>query len=183
MSIKPIIIISLFLFLGLAFYYPIQMDSSNHAEEQKDMMSSIIASSNDSLTPNKAIASNDPYATKGLDKKPRHDYICEVHFFDSNYEELENLEDFKGDYKTVQRITIQRQGISSLPQNILNFKNVELLDLSHNKFETIAVEKIKNFKNLKKLYLNSNLLTKTEINTIKTQLPNITVFDNEDVNK
>ena len=173
----------LFLLLGLAFYYPKQVDSANYNEDKDTVMSSAITVSNDSIIPNRTIASNDPYATKGLGRKPKHDYICEVHFFDNTYEELENLEDFKGDYKTVKRITVQRQGISSLPQNLLQFKNIELLDLSHNKLEAMDVEKIRTFKNLKSLYLNSNQLTKTEINSIKTQLPNITVFANEDVNK
>lgn len=126
---------------------------------------------------------HDPYATKGKGRKPKHDYICEVHLFDNSYQELKDLKDFKGDPTLVQRITIQRQGITELPNNIYDFKNIELLDISHNKLNTINIEKIKTFNKLKNLYLNGNEMTDEEINSIKNQFTNITIFNNEDVTK
>lgn len=127
--------------------------------------------------------SHDPYATKNKGRKPKNDYICEVHLFDNSYQELENLRDFTGDPLTVKKITIQRQGIVELPSNIYEFKNIELLDISHNNLEGIDVDKIKTFKKLKNLYLNGNKITDEKINEIKTQFSHTNIFNNEDVAK
>lgn len=186
MRIKPIVIITLFLFTGIACNYSNQDNSTNLNEKEETTMSvasKVSEYSKDSIKPNAALTSNDPYATKGVGRPPKHDYICEVYFFDNNYQELKNLKDFDGDFGTVKRITIQRQGISSLPSIIEQFKNLEILDISHNKFEEINLDRIKGLKKLKSLYINSNKLTKEKINLIRNQLPNITIFDDEDVSK
>lgn len=117
-------------------------------------------------------------------KNIKNNFVCEVHFFDGNYLELNQLEDFKGDYNQVKRISILFKGITSLPSNLSLFNNVQILDLSNNKLTNLNAGYFLQFQYLNELYLNNNLISDEEINLkFKPFLPNVKVFNTLDIHK
>ena len=121
------------------------------------------------------------YNKKKIVKK--NPYICEVHFENGNYQELNRLEDFTGEYQEVKKVILMYLELTEFPSNLSKFQKLETLDLSHNKLKIIDASYFKQFSKLKTLYLNDNLMEDIEIDVLDSQLQNVTVYNKEEVSK
>ena len=76
----------------------------------------------------------------------------------------------------VTSISIQSKDLTRIPEELSQFKNIEVLDLSHNKIQSVSSDFFKKFKNLKKVYLNNNAIPNAEIKRLSDMYPTIKFY-------
>lgn len=73
-------------------------------------------------------------------------------------------------------ISIQNQNLNEVPNEIIQFKNLKTIDLSHNNIRKIDPKQIAKFKKLKKLYINSNPISDEVITDLRKALPSVQIL-------
>ena len=73
-------------------------------------------------------------------------------------------------------ISIQYKGLTEIPKEIAQFKNLEVFDLSHNNLRSISPSYFSKFKKLKRIYLNNNPITKEDLKRLQDQYPGVKVY-------
>lgn len=87
-----------------------------------------------------------------------------------------NLSELYAIKDNVQTISIQYKGLTEIPKEIAQFKNLEVFDLSHNNLRSISPSYFSKFKKLKRIYLNNNPIPKEELKRLQDQYPGVKVY-------
>lgn len=81
-----------------------------------------------------------------------------------------------GIQKDVIGVSIQNTMLTTLPDSLLRFHKLTMLDLSHNAIRQVDIKQLKKFRHLKKLYLNGNPIPEAIIDELQRKLPNIQIY-------
>lgn len=76
----------------------------------------------------------------------------------------------------ITQISIQFKGLTSIPDGLTQFKNLEVIDLSNNKISAVPTDFFKKFRKLKKVYLNKNSIPNDDIKRLQELLPSVKFY-------
>lgn len=90
--------------------------------------------------------------------------------------DFNSLSELYPDKDKVISISIQFRDLTRIPDELSQFKNIEVIDLSHNKIQSVPSDFFKKFKHLKKVYLNNNAIPQAEIKRLTDMYPTIKFY-------
>lgn len=85
-------------------------------------------------------------------------------------------DDHNPQYSEVKSLVWQSMGMKQIPQELYNYANIEVLDISHNQIAYLDASAIQKFKKLKRLYINGNPLDVATVAKLRKELSGVEVI-------
>lgn len=112
------------------------------------------------------------------DKKGSQQYVQGVSTAYINEKSIDfiQLSELSAQKDQITQISIQFKGLTSIPDGLTQFKNLEVIDLSNNKISAVPTDFFKKFRKLKKVYLNKNSIPNDDIKRLQELFPSVKFY-------